>query len=118
MTFMEAAAFQWVNPKAWMMAVTGDGHLYQPKAPVVSVLLVALAFTLVNFPGVSIWPIRHGHAGGFLADPVRLKMVQHRHGAVAGGQPVADAEMIVCRFYVQAQAARAGRGSRPDMSAV
>src|ERR1700739_1477887 len=23
MTFLQAAAFQWVNPKAWMMAVTG-----------------------------------------------------------------------------------------------
>jgi len=73
MTFMEAAAFQWVNPKAWMMAVTAMAIYTSPQAPVVSVLLVALAFTLVNFPSVSIWAGFGTAMRGFLADPVRLK---------------------------------------------
>lgn len=73
MTFLEAAAFQWVNPKAWMMAVTAMAIYTSPQAPVVSVLLVALAFTLVNFPSVSIWAGFGTAMRGFLADPVRLK---------------------------------------------
>lgn len=73
MTFLEAAAFQWVNPKAWMMAVTAMAIYTSPQAPVVSVLLVSLAFTLVNFPSVSIWAGFGTAMRGFLADPVRLK---------------------------------------------
>lgn len=73
MTFLEAAAFQWVNPKAWMMAVTAMAIYTSPQAPVVSVLLVAVAFTLVNFPSVSIWAGFGTAMRGFLADPVRLK---------------------------------------------
>jgi len=73
MTFLEAAAFQWVNPKAWMMSVTAMAIYTSPQAPVLSVLLVALAFTLVNFPSVSIWAGFGTAMRGFLADPVRLK---------------------------------------------
>lgn len=73
MTFLEAAAFQWVNPKAWMMAVTAMAIYTTPQTPVLSVLLVALAFTLVNFPSVSIWAGFGTAMRGFLADPVRLK---------------------------------------------
>ncbi|MDZ5696825.1 LysE family translocator [Chelativorans sp. M5D2P16] len=70
---VEAAAFQWVNPKAWMMAVTAMAIYTNPQAPVFSILLVALAFTLVNFPSVSIWAGFGTAMRGFLADPVRLK---------------------------------------------
>jgi threonine/homoserine/homoserine lactone efflux protein len=73
MTFLEAAAFQWVNPKAWMMAVTAMAIYTSPQAPVVSIFLVALAFTLVNFPSVSVWAGFGVAMRGFLADPVRLK---------------------------------------------
>jgi threonine/homoserine/homoserine lactone efflux protein len=73
MTFMEAAAFQWVNPKAWMMAVTAMAIYTSPQAPVLSVFLVAFAFTLVNFPSVSIWAGFGIAMRGFLEDPVRLK---------------------------------------------
>ena len=30
MTFLEAAAFQWVNPKAWVMAVTAMAVYTRP----------------------------------------------------------------------------------------
>ncbi|WP_159590481.1 LysE family translocator [Chelativorans xinjiangense] len=73
MSFMQAAAFQWVNPKAWVMAVTAMAVYTNPQAPFISVLLVALAFTLVNFPSVSVWAGFGVALRGFLADPVRLK---------------------------------------------
>lgn len=73
MTFLEAAAFQWVNPKAWIMAVTAMAIYTSPSAPYLSVLLVATAFALVNFPSVSTWAGFGTALRGFLADPVRLK---------------------------------------------
>lgn len=73
MTFLEAAAFQWVNPKAWVMAVTAMAVYTTPSAPFLSMLIVAVAFALVNLPSVSTWAGFGMALRGFLADPVRLK---------------------------------------------
>lgn len=81
MTFLEAAAFQWVNPKAWVMAVTAMAVYSDPAAPFLSVLVVALAFALVNLPSVSTWAGFGMALRGFLADPVRLKWFNIAMGA-------------------------------------
>ncbi|HEV7252312.1 MAG TPA: LysE family translocator [Mesorhizobium sp.] len=73
MTFMEAAAFQWVNPKAWVMAATAMAVYVDPLQPLLSVVIVALAFALVNLPSVSTWAGFGTALRGFLEDPVRLK---------------------------------------------
>jgi threonine/homoserine/homoserine lactone efflux protein len=53
--FWGAAAFQWVNPKAWVMAV-GAITTYTPaQGYVVNVLVIAAVFALVNLPSVGIW---------------------------------------------------------------
>ena len=53
-SFWQAAAFQWVNPKAWTMAL-GAVALYAPDRSVAAVALVAAVFTAINLPSVSIW---------------------------------------------------------------
>lgn len=73
MSFMEAAAFQWVNPKAWVMAVTAMAVYTNPAAPFLSVIFVSVAFALVNLPSVSTWAGFGVALRGFLSDPVRLK---------------------------------------------
>ena len=73
MTFLEAAAFQWVNPKAWVMAVTAMAVYTNPAAPYVSVLIVSSAFAIVNLPSVSCWAGFGMAMRGFLSDPTRLK---------------------------------------------
>ena len=73
MTFLEAAAFQWVNPKAWVMAVTAMAVYTNPQAAFLSVILIGAVFTLVNLPSVSVWAGFGMALRGFLADPVRLK---------------------------------------------
>lgn len=73
MTFLEAAAFQWVNPKAWIMAVTAMAIYTTPERPFLSVLIVGVAFALTNFPSVSVWAGLGTMLRGFLSDPVRLK---------------------------------------------
>jgi threonine/homoserine/homoserine lactone efflux protein len=55
MTFLGAAAFQWVNPKAWVMAL-GAITTYTPaEGYIANVFVVALLFTLVNLPSVCVW---------------------------------------------------------------
>lgn len=53
--FWGAAAFQWVNPKAWVMAV-GAITTYTPaQGYVFNVVVIAAVFALVNLPSVGIW---------------------------------------------------------------
>jgi len=73
MRFSEAAAFQWVNPKAWVMAVTAMAVYTSTEQPFLSVVLVAAAFGFVNLPSVSTWAAFGTAMRGFLSDPVRLK---------------------------------------------
>ncbi|HLQ18302.1 MAG TPA: LysE family translocator, partial [Tabrizicola sp.] len=54
MTFLQAAAFQWVNPKAWAMAL-GAVSAYVAAPSVWAYASVAGAFALVNLPSVSVW---------------------------------------------------------------
>lgn len=53
-SFLQAAAFQWVNPKAWAMALTAV-TVYAGGDDVLSMMLVAAVFCAVNLPSVSIW---------------------------------------------------------------
>ena len=73
LTFLEATAFQWVNPKAWMIATTGMAVYTDPANPLGSMVLVAIIFAAVNLPSVSSWAAFGSVLRGFLADPVRLK---------------------------------------------
>ncbi|MDR2308481.1 MAG: LysE family translocator [Paucimonas sp.] len=53
--FWGAAAFQWVNPKAWVMAV-GAITTYTPaQGYVFNVVVIAALFALVNLPSVGVW---------------------------------------------------------------
>ena len=54
-TFLQASAFQWVNPKAWTMAL-GAISAYTVAADYTkSLLVVGAVFVVVNFPTVSLW---------------------------------------------------------------
>jgi threonine/homoserine/homoserine lactone efflux protein len=55
MTFLQAAAFQWVNPKAWMMAVTGVTAFHLHDDLLTNAVLLAGAFAIVNLPSISVW---------------------------------------------------------------
>lgn len=72
LTFLQAAAFQWVNPKAWTMAL-GAIALYAPGQEIAAVLWVALVFGLVNLPCVSSWTVMGLALKRALQNPVRLR---------------------------------------------
>ncbi|ARO24872.1 LysE family translocator [Rhizobium sp. S9] len=73
MSFLSAAAFQWINPKAWVMAVTAMATYTNPELYLASVLIVGLAFAVVNVPSVSTWAGFGSALREWLSDPVRLK---------------------------------------------
>ena len=55
MSFLGAAAFQWVNPKAWVMVV-GAVTTYVPREGFfANLLLVAVLFAAINLPSVAVW---------------------------------------------------------------
>jgi threonine/homoserine/homoserine lactone efflux protein len=73
MTFLGAAAFQWVNPKAWVMAITAMAVYPDPRNYALTVAIVALVFAAVNVPSVSTWAGFGSALREWLSVPVRLK---------------------------------------------
>jgi threonine/homoserine/homoserine lactone efflux protein len=72
MTFIQAALFQWVNPKAWSMALTAI-TAYAPGQTVQAILIVAGVFGLINLPSVSVWTIMGQQIRRILNKPRWLK---------------------------------------------
>ena len=72
LTFLQAAAFQWVNPKAWTMALTAV-TVYAPEGGVAGVLLVAVVFGCVNLPAVGSWALIGVQMQRLLTNPARLR---------------------------------------------
>lgn len=58
LSFTQAALFQWVNPKAWVVA-TGAVSAYTSVSSDIfgQVVYIALAFLLVAFPSLGVWLI-------------------------------------------------------------
>lgn len=74
MTFLQAALFQWVNPKAWTMALTACSAYVGQDNPLRNLVVVALVFGLINLPTVSCWAYLGVQMRRFLDDPLRLRL--------------------------------------------
>jgi threonine/homoserine/homoserine lactone efflux protein len=72
MTFLQAAAFQWVNPKAWAMAL-GAVSAYVTEPSVWAYAAVAGIFACVNLPSVSVWAGAGQAVRRWLQGPGRLR---------------------------------------------
>jgi threonine/homoserine/homoserine lactone efflux protein len=68
----ESAGFQFVNPKAWVMAIS-VGVLFLPKAVdlATALPLVFAVLVIVNFPCLCVWAVFGEAMRGFLADAKR-----------------------------------------------
>ncbi|CAM8672474.1 RhtB Putative threonine efflux protein [Comamonadaceae bacterium] len=74
MGFWAAAAFQWINPKAWVMAVTCMSTYLSPNAGAAQVALLAGLFMVMGAPCSAFW-VGFGQAmRGLLQDPLRLRI--------------------------------------------
>ncbi|MEL7149655.1 MAG: LysE family translocator [Pseudomonadota bacterium] len=73
LTFFQAAAFQWVNPKAWFMALTAI-TVYAPEKSSSAIALVALIFAMTNLPSICTWTVLGVQMRRWLTDPKRLRI--------------------------------------------
>ena len=73
MSFLEACAFQWVNPKAWAMALTAM-TVYAPTKSLLEISIVTIAFGLVNIPCVGAWAMLGQEMRRFLQKPRTLQI--------------------------------------------
>lgn len=55
MSFWGAVAFQWVNPKAWIMALSLYTTYLPSASPLTQRLAAAGLFTILNLPSVAAW---------------------------------------------------------------
>lgn len=72
MTFLEASAFQWVNPKALMMCITAASTYAPPDQPIVGALIVTGVFFVAGMPCVALWVLLGRLMRGLLQSRRRL----------------------------------------------
>ena len=82
LTFGEAAAFQWVNPKAWILAITACATYGDPDRAMASVLLVAAVFGIVGLPCSSFWASFGSGLRRALSDPAKLRLFNYTMAAL------------------------------------
>ena len=73
MGFWGAAAFQWVNPKAWMIAIGAVAGFTAPDGGLSAMLGLALVCALVNAPCVGLWALAGAKLSRWLAEPTRRR---------------------------------------------
>lgn len=72
--FFGAAAFQWVNPKAWVM-VLGAVTAYAPREDYFfNVMILAAIFGAICIPCVAVWTAFGTALGRFLGSPLRVRI--------------------------------------------
>ncbi|MGB0843730.1 MAG: LysE family translocator [Alphaproteobacteria bacterium] len=71
-TFVQAALFQWVNPKAWSMALSII-TIYTPDTSFKSLFIIACILGCINLPTVSCWTILGQQMKRFLTNETRLR---------------------------------------------
>ena len=71
-SFLQAVAFQWVNPKGWIMALTAI-TAYTADRTMANVLIVAGIFLLTGLPSITIWTVLGQQLRRFLTNAARLR---------------------------------------------
>ncbi len=72
LTFLQAAAFQWVNPKAIYMGIAAQTWYAPEGSGWFGAAMVAGGFLLVNLPAINIWVWGGTQVRRLLTNPARL----------------------------------------------
>ncbi|MQY42486.1 LysE family translocator [Epibacterium sp. SM1969] len=88
MTFLQAAAFQWVNPKAWTMAL-GAVTLYATDRTLAAVLWVAGTYVLMGCISTTTWTVLGQQLRRILTNPTRLRLFNWSMAAMLLGSLLA-----------------------------
>ncbi len=71
--FFGAAAFQWVNPKAWAIAISALTAYAVSANYATSVAAVALVYLLIGLPSSGAWVVFGAAMRRVLSDPARVR---------------------------------------------
>jgi threonine/homoserine/homoserine lactone efflux protein len=74
LTLWQAAVFQWVNPKAWMMMLTAIATYTQPQTLWSDTLLIGFLFAVLGMPVISMWNLFGASLRKFLLDPLKARV--------------------------------------------
>ncbi|MEM7321967.1 MAG: LysE family translocator [Actinomycetota bacterium] len=89
LTFLQAALFQWVNPKAWVMGTTAVSTLLDTERPILqAALLIVGPFWVVNLPCILAWLWSGAASSRVLDDPRRLRVANRSLGVLLGATVV------------------------------
>jgi threonine/homoserine/homoserine lactone efflux protein len=80
--FIGAAAFQWINPKGWVMAVSALTTYAVSPDYATAVFVVALTCLIVGVPCTGVWVLFGAAMRRFLADPRRARPFNWTMGAL------------------------------------
>ncbi|MEM5294522.1 LysE family translocator [Burkholderia sp. JPY481] len=74
MRFHEAIAFQWVNPKAWMMVLTAATTIHLSNSFGMNAIAMAAVFYVIGFPCICVWAGFGTAMREVLSNPKRLRI--------------------------------------------
>lgn len=82
-SFINAVLFQWVNPKAWMMAI-GSVSAYTTLAGNVfqQVLLIAAVYFIIGIPCIGTWLVSGAALSRYLHNPDNMKKFNYVMGGL------------------------------------
>ncbi|MCB5189783.1 LysE family translocator [Methylobacillus arboreus] len=74
LTFLEAAIFQWINPKAWVIALGALTAFLPTPSAVVDVAILAGVYSLVGLPCVAVWGLFGFALRKLMDSPAKLRI--------------------------------------------
>lgn len=73
LSFLGAAAFQWVNPKAWSMVLGAAANFARPQTMQSDSFLIAAVLVVVGLPAITLWAGCGSLLQRWLAQPRALR---------------------------------------------
>ncbi|MGI4812406.1 MAG: LysE family translocator [Janthinobacterium lividum] len=74
-SFYQAVVFQWVNPKAWVMAISAVATFSMHRDMLDNALILALVFSVVNLPCISVWAAFGTSLRRFMRKPRAMRVL-------------------------------------------
>lgn len=89
LTFLQAALFQWVNPKAWVVGISAIATFTTVGGDsVLETIGIAVIFLLVSAPTVGLWCLFGKAIRRFLSTPSALRAFNATMGVLVAGSVV------------------------------
>jgi threonine/homoserine/homoserine lactone efflux protein len=87
--FLASAGFQWVNPKAWGIALSALAVFTLPGQPMLpQVLLICLVFFAVSVPATALWAWGGVAVARLLSTPTRRRLFNRTMGVLCAASIV------------------------------